>query len=79
MFNPNKAIDLTMSIKDLIDYNKRTHDIEVDKYDINFEFEEGKLLYIHFVEDEEDIIREYEMVSENKWGIVMSYICEYCD
>ena len=78
MFNFDYEADLTLSIKDLIDYNKRTHDIEVDKYIFN-EFEEGKIIYIHFVEDEEGVIREYEMVSEDRWGIVMSYICEYCD
>ena len=76
MFNNNA--DLILEKADLLDYNKRTHDIEVDKY-IFDEFEEGKIIYIHFVEDEEDVIREYEMVSEDRFGIVMSYICEYCD
>lgn len=75
MFN---NADLILEIADLLSYNKRTHDIEVDKT-IFDEFEEGKLIYIHFVEDEDDIIREYEMVSEDKWGIVMEYMCEYCD
>lgn len=76
MFNNNA--DLILEKADLLDYNKRTHDIEVDKY-IFDEFKEGKIIYIHFVEDEEDVIREYEMVSEDRFGIVMSYICEYCD
>ena len=73
MFN---NADLILEIADLLSYNKYTHDIEVDK-DIFDEFEEGKLIYIHFVEDEEDVIREYEMVSENRFGIVMEYMCEY--
>lgn len=73
MFN---NADLILEIADLLSYNKRTHDIEVDK-DIFDEFEEGKLIYIHFVEDEEDVIREYEMISENRFGIVMEYMCEY--
>lgn len=73
MFN---NADLILEIEDLLSYNKRTHDIEVDK-DIFDEFEEGKLIYIHFVEDEEDVIREYEMISENRFGIVMEYMCEY--
>lgn len=75
MFN---NADLILEIADLLSYNKRTHDIEVDK-SIFDEFEEGKIIYIHFVEDEEDVIREYEMVSEDRWGIVMEYMCEYCD
>lgn len=76
MFN-NEA-DLILSIADLLDYNKRTHDIEVDKYIFN-DFKEGKIIYIHFEEDEENVIREYEMVSENRFGIVMEYMCEYND
>lgn len=74
----NNTADLTLEIADLLDYNKRTHDIEVDKY-IFDDFEEGKTICIHFVEDEDDVIREYEMVSENRFGIVMSYVCEYSD
>lgn len=76
MFNNNA--DLILSIDDLLEYKQRTHDIEVDK-NIFDDFKEGKLIYIHFIEDEEDVIREYEMVSEDRFGIVMSYICEYCD
>ncbi len=72
----NKKADLILEMTDLLDYNERTHDIEVDKY-IFDNFVEGKVIYIHFEEDEEDIIREYEMVSEDAYGIVMSYICEY--
>lgn len=75
MFN---NADLILSIDDLLEYKQRTHDIEVDK-NIFDDFKEGKLIYIHFIEDEDDVIREYEMVSEDRWGIVMSYICEYCD
>lgn len=70
--------DLTMSIADLLDYNNRTHDIEVDK-DIFDKFEEGKTIYIHFIEDDESCIREYEMVSENRLGIMLEYMCEYSD
>lgn len=75
MFN---NADLILEKADLLDYNKRTHDIEVDK-SIFDEFEEGKVIYIHFVEDEEDVICEYEMVSEDRFGIVMEYMCEYSD
>ena len=70
--------DLILEMEDLLDYNGRTHDIEVDK-SIFDNFEEYKTIYIHFVEDEEDIIREYVMVSENRFGIIMEYMCEYCD
>lgn len=75
MFN---NADIVLEIADLLSYSKRTHDIEVDKR-IFDDFEEGRIIYIHFVEDDDDIIREYEMVSENRIGIVMSYMCEYCD
>ena len=68
--------DLILNIAELLEYNKRTHDIEVDK-DIFDNFEKGKTIYIHFEEDEEDVIREYEMVSEDRFGIVMEYMCEY--
>lgn len=64
---------------DLLDYNERTHDIEVNKFGLDMDFEEGKIVYIHFDHDREDIVREYEMVSEDYWGIVMSYVCEYED
>ena len=74
---PTKA-DLILEKEDLINYNELTHDIEVDKY-IFDGFEEGKVIYIHFTEDTEDCIREYEMISEDRYGIVMSYICEYVD
>ena len=70
--------DIVLEIAELLDYNERTHDIEVNKY-IFDDFEEDKVIYIHFVEDDDDIIREYVMVSEDRFGIVMSYICEYCD
>lgn len=70
--------DIVLEIAELLDYNERTHDIEVSKY-IFDDFEEDKVIYIHFVEDDDDIIREYVMVSEDRFGIVMSYICEYCD
>lgn len=75
MFN---NADITLEIAELLEYNERTHDIEVDKR-IFDDFEEGRTIYIHFVEDDDDIIREYEMVSENKIGIIMSYMCEYYD
>ena len=68
--------DLILELADLISYNKRTKNIEVDK-SIFDEFEEGKLIYIRFVEDDEDIIREYEMVSESRYGIVMEFVDEY--
>lgn len=70
--------DIILEIADLLSYNKRTHDIEVDK-NIFDDFEEGKTIYIHFVEDDDDIIREYEMASEDRFGIVMEYMCEYSD
>lgn len=75
MFN---NADIILKIADLLNYNKYTHDIEVDK-SIFDEFEEDKTIYIHFVEDDDDIIREYVMVSEDTYGIVMEYMCEYCD
>lgn len=75
MFN---NADLILEIADLLSYNKYTHDIEVDKT-IFDDFEEGKIIYIRFEEDDEGIIREYEMVSEDRWGIVMEYMCEYED
>lgn len=76
MFTANA--DLILSMNDLLEYKQRTHDIEVDK-NIFDDFEEGKIIYIRFEEDEEGIIREYEMVSEDRYGIVMSYMCEYED
>lgn len=66
-----------MSIEDLLDYNKRTHDIEIDKYYVEMEFKPKKTVYIHFEEDEDDIIREYRMVSEDGCGIMLDYIGEY--
>lgn len=68
-----------MSIEDLLDYNKRTHDIEVDTYYVDMDFEPRKTVYIRFEEDEEGIVREYEMVSEDYRGIVLSYMLEYED
>ena len=76
MFN---NADFILNKEDLLNYNKRTHDIEVDKFIVDLEFEEGKLVYIRFTDDDEDIVREYEMVSEDRWGIVLGYICEYED
>jgi len=73
MFN---NADLILEIADLITYNKRTKNIEVDK-NIFDDFEEGKIIYIRFAEDEEGIIREYEMVSESRYGIVMEFMDEY--
>lgn len=76
MFN---EADYILEKEDLIDYNNRTHDIEVDKQIVDLDFEEGKLVYIHFTDDEESCVREYEMVSEDRYGIVLGYICEYED
>lgn len=70
-------ISLVLEKEDLLNYNERTHDIVVDKY-IFDDFHEGKIIGIHFVDDE-TIVREYEMISEDDNGIYMSYICEYED
>lgn len=76
MFN---NADIVLEIADLLEYNKYTHDIEVDK-SIFDEFEEGKTIYIHFVEDgDEDVVHEYVMASEDRYGIIMEYMCSYCD
>ena len=69
---------LILEIADLVDYNNRTHDIKVCKY-IFDDFHENKVIYIHFVEDGEGIVREYEMISEDSESIFMSYLCEYED
>lgn len=69
---------LILEISDLVDYNKRTHDIIVDK-SIFDNFVENSLVYIHFVEDGEACVREYKMTGENDNDIFMEYICEYDD
>ena len=74
----NKKNVLTLEMEDLLDYNERTLDIKVDKYFFD-EFEEGDSVYVHFVEDREDCIREYEMISEDEDGITMSYVCQWED
>ena len=76
--NNNYEADIILEIADLLDYNKYNHDIEVDKR-IFDAFEENKLIYIHFVEDRADIIREYKMVFEDDEAIFMEYMCEYVD
>lgn len=76
MFN---NADFILNKADLLSYNKRTHDIEVDKYIVDLKFKEGELVYIRFTDDDESIVREYEMVSEDKFGIVLGYVCEYED
>lgn len=78
MFIFTKEADLILEMEDLLSYEKLTHDIKVDKY-IFDSFEEGELIYIHFVEDNEGCIREYKMIAEDEYGIYMSYICEYED
>jgi hypothetical protein len=76
--NSNYEADIILEIADLLDYNKYNHDIEVDKR-IFDAFEENKLIYIHFVEDRADIVREYKMVFEDDEAIFMEYMCEYED
>lgn len=70
--------DLILEMDDLLEYNKRTHDIKVDKFVFD-DYEEKKIIYIHFVEDDENCIREYKMIDEDWEGIFMEYLCEYCD
>jgi hypothetical protein len=74
----NIKADLILEIADLLDYNKYTHDIKVDK-NIFDNFKEGKKIYINFVEDTEDCVREYIMIAEDFDGIMMEYMCEYVD
>ena len=74
MFN---NADFILDKADLLSYNKRSHNIEVDKFIVGMKFEEGKLVYIRFTDDDEDIVREYEMVSEDKYGIVLEFVDEY--
>lgn len=74
----NYEADLILELEDLLDYNKRTHDIKVDK-SIFDDFVENKLIYIHFVEDEEGCVGEYKMIFEDEEGIFMEYMCEYVD
>jgi hypothetical protein len=68
--------DLILEMADLNEYNKLTHDIEVPKF-IFDDYVEGGLVYIHFVEDEENIICEYRMIHEYSYGIVMTCVCYY--
>jgi hypothetical protein len=78
MFVFTKEADIILEIEELLNYNNYTHDIEVDKR-IFDDFVEGKIIYIHFVEDEESCVREYKMISEDWESIKMEYICEYED
>lgn len=78
MFIFTKEADLILEMEDLLNYNNRTHDIEVDKR-IFDDFEQDKIIYIHFVEDDDSCIREYKMISEDYEAIMMEYICEYED
>lgn len=78
MFTLVETPDIILEIADLTSYNKYTHDIEVSKY-IFDDFEQDKIIYIHFVEDNDNCIREYRMKSEDEYDIKMSYLCEYCD
>lgn len=70
--------DLVLEMEDLLSYNELTHDIKVDKYAFD-DFVENKLVYIHFIEDQEGCIREYKMRREDEDGIEMDYLCEYVD
>ena len=72
MFTEN--IDLVLEIADLINYNEFTHDIEVDK-SIFDDFIPNTLIYIQFVEDEDNCVREYVMTEETDDGIKMEYLC----
>lgn len=69
---------LILEMEDLLDYDRWTHDIIVDKYVFD-DFRERGTIYIHFVEDSKDCIREYEMTEEDEDGIHMDYMCEYED
>lgn len=71
-----KNADLILEISDLLSYNERSHDIKVDK-SVFDDFQENTVIYIYFVEDNDDCIREYEMISEDEEGIEMFYLCEY--
>ena len=77
MFN-NEEVYI-MSIEELLDYNKHTHDIEIDKYIVDMDFEPRKTVYIRFEEDDYGIVRQYEMYSEDYRGIVLGYQMEYED
>ena len=70
--------DLILEMEDLIEYDKYTHDIKVSK-SVFDDFQERKIIYIHFVEDNDDCIREYKMTEEDYEGIYMEYLCEYSD
>ena len=77
-YNDNFTIeaDLILEIADLLNYNKFTHDIMVDKR-IFDNFAKNTAIYIRFIDDDNDCIREYVMTSENEDGIFMEYLCEY--
>ena len=74
----NIKVDLVLEIADLLKYDRNTSDMEVDK-SIFDDFEEGKVIYVKFADDMEDLIYEYKMISEDYDGIKMDCLCAYED
>ena len=74
----NIKVDLVLEIADLLKYDRNTSDMEVDK-SIFDDFEEGKVIYLKFADDLEDLIYEYKMISEDYDWIKMDCLCAYED
>lgn len=74
----NIKVDLVLEIVDLLKYDRNTSDMEVDK-SIFDDFKEGKVIYVKFADDMEDLIYEYKMISEDYDGIKMDCLCAYED
>ena len=61
---------LVLEIADLIEFDRITGNIKVDK-DIFDDFVENSYIEIQFVEDDYNIVNAYKMVAEDDEGIYM--------
>lgn len=61
---------LVLEIADLIEFDRITGNIKVDK-DIFDDFVEDSYIEIQFVEDEYDLVNTFKMVAEDEEGIYM--------
>lgn len=66
----NEEMIMVLELCDLIDYNRTTGNITVDK-EIFDDFVENSCINVQFVEDDNNIIYTYKMVAEDDEAIYM--------
>lgn len=71
----NNEMIMVLELCDLIDYDRTTGNIKVDK-DIFDDYVENSYIVIQFVEDDNDFVYTYRMVMEDDEGIYMELMEE---